>query len=770
LNGRRFDLLLPFSWVELTPGAALKLVAVASEEDSLRLWAAMPDKNPLNSEQVLHPLAAGRDLSSYALTQYYDWPALSDGLLPNAGQYAGNDLQLSVTPVQDGTAVQYLGSDLLDLLAPGTQLDADLDGTADALLPFDAQPFPLYDGQMVTYTIHYANSGPEMAVNVQMMAEAFGALHFGGGSDTTVVNIGDVGPGISSTVTFNGWIDAALDGDAAELTAVFSDDVRGDFEWAWILHRVDTAAPTELRIDAPITYVQPLTQSVYGVVSDTSGIDSITLEIRTQPGGDVTTMNCPDGNNDGQWQCLWQPGPLDGLTHIELRAQATDLFGNTGPWTPWKALLVDTAAPVIGLDSAVELALADGFLAPDELVISGTLQDDSAAYQVGFCLESELEGRDCSSLSVQPGTSPTGTWRYDMAAIQNGDGITHTLILTGYDGVGNSSESISRTYRLDTVAPILTVTSAISEVVLGDYPLVGPPVLTGEAQDGGGLGDVTVRMEDEEGEFSWQTAVISGTEWSFTPQLTAPGQYTLTVEGYDLAGNAGATGSYPLHVIASADLQLHKSGPAEAVFSGPITYTLVYTNAGLVPVAGAVVTDIVPAEVVSATFTANPPVTATGGADFVWELPTLPPGASGTITLTGWVDPNLSGEVTITNTAVISTNTVLDIQPENNSSTVVTAAADQAISGLTIYHDGPTELGMTTTFTAVVTGGTNISYTWDFGDGSTATGPVVNHVYASTGTYTVTVTAVNPVSSVQVETIVVVIQPDYILYIPIVEK
>jgi PKD repeat protein len=77
---------------------------------------------------------------------------------------------------------------------------------------------------------------------------------------------------------------------------------------------------------------------------------------------------------------------------------------------------------------------------------------------------------------------------------------------------------------------------------------------------------------------------------------------------------------------------------------------------------------------------------------------------------------------------------------------------------------------MTTTFTAVVTGGTNISYTWDFGDGSTATGPVVNHVYASTGTYTVTVTAVNPVSSVQVETIVVVIQPDYILYIPIVEK
>jgi PKD repeat protein len=77
---------------------------------------------------------------------------------------------------------------------------------------------------------------------------------------------------------------------------------------------------------------------------------------------------------------------------------------------------------------------------------------------------------------------------------------------------------------------------------------------------------------------------------------------------------------------------------------------------------------------------------------------------------------------------------------------------------------------MTTTFTAVVTGGTNISYTWDFGDGSTAVGPIVSHVYADSGTYTVTVTAVNPVSTVQTETVIVVIEPVYILYIPIVEK
>jgi uncharacterized repeat protein (TIGR01451 family) len=621
---------------------------------------------------------------------------------------------------------------------------------------------------MVTYTIHFANNGPETATNVQMTAEAFGALHFGGGANTTQIDIGDVGAGISGTVTFNAWVDAALDGDAAEITAVFSDEVHGEFEWVWLLHRVDSAAPTGLAINAPIAWVQPVTQSVHGVVSDTSGIETITLEVRTQPGGAITVINCPDGNNDGLWQCLWNPGPLDGLTNIELRAKATDLFGHVGPWTTWKNLLVDTNAPVIALNSDVDLALADGFLSPNELVISGTLQDDLAAYQVGFCLESEIEGEDCLTLSVQPGTSPTGSWLYDMASFQNGDGITQTMTLIGRDGVGNLSEPISRTYRLDTVAPTITVTAAISEVVLGDYPLVGPPILTGDSQDGGGLGEVYVRMEAESGDFSWQTAVISGTEWHFTPQLTSAGQFTLTVEGYDLAGNAGVTGSYPLNVIASADLQIHKSGPTEAAFGEPITYTLTYTNAGLVTVAGAVLTDIIPAEIINVTIEASPPVTPTGGTDYVWQLPTLPPGASGTIVVTGIVDPNLTSETTITNTAEIHANTILDTQLDNNSSSVVTVAAEEAISGLIAFNDGPTPLGMTTTFTAVINSGTNVTYTWDFGDGSMATGPIANHVYASAGTYMVTVTAVNSVSSSQAETIAVVIEPAYILYFPFV--
>jgi PKD repeat protein len=59
-----------------------------------------------------------------------------------------------------------------------------------------------------------------------------------------------------------------------------------------------------------------------------------------------------------------------------------------------------------------------------------------------------------------------------------------------------------------------------------------------------------------------------------------------------------------------------------------------------------------------------------------------------------------------------------------------------------------------------------VSYTWDLGDGNTAVGPLVSHTYEAAGTYTATVTAVNSVSSQQAETVGVVEQAAYQLYLP----
>jgi hypothetical protein len=54
------------------------------------------------------------------------------------------------------------------------------------------------------------------------------------------------------------------------------------------------------------------------------------------------------------------------------------------------------------------------------------------------------------------------------------------------------------------------------------------------------------------------------------------------------------------------------------------------------------------------------------------------------------------------------------------------------------------ERGYTVTLTATVGAGTNVGYTWAFGDGATGSGAVVTHTYAGTGNYTAVVTASNP--------------------------
>ena len=95
------------------------------------------------------------------------------------------------------------------------------------------------------------------------------------------------------------------------------------------------------------------------------------------------------------------------------------------------------------------------------------------------------------------------------------------------------------------------------------------------------------------------------------------------------------------------------------------------------------------------------------------------------------------------------------------------AAVDTPISGLRADNDGPTLLGMPTQFTATFTSGTNVSYTWDFGDGQSGSGASVAHQYGSPGAYFVELTASNAVSQEKANTIVIVAQQLTRTYLPL---
>ena len=88
--------------------------------------------------------------------------------------------------------------------------------------------------------------------------------------------------------------------------------------------------------------------------------------------------------------------------------------------------------------------------------------------------------------------------------------------------------------------------------------------------------------------------------------------------------------------------------------------------------------------------------------------------------------------------------------------TVVITVSDSAITGLSATSNSPTVLGQSTAFTATISAGSNVTYTWGFGDGGTGIGATISHTYTVAGSYTATVTATNSLGSVQAQTVVTV--------------
>jgi parallel beta-helix repeat protein len=80
----------------------------------------------------------------------------------------------------------------------------------------------------------------------------------------------------------------------------------------------------------------------------------------------------------------------------------------------------------------------------------------------------------------------------------------------------------------------------------------------------------------------------------------------------------------------------------------------------------------------------------------------------------------------------------------------------EPIAGLTATNDSPTPLGIATTLTATVTAGTDVAYTWAFGDGATDSGAVVRHTYPAVDIYTATIIASNLVSVLTATTTVTI--------------
>lgn len=85
------------------------------------------------------------------------------------------------------------------------------------------------------------------------------------------------------------------------------------------------------------------------------------------------------------------------------------------------------------------------------------------------------------------------------------------------------------------------------------------------------------------------------------------------------------------------------------------------------------------------------------------------------------------------------------------TATAVVTVTDRPVTNLRAVNDSPTTVGHVTMFVATAEG-SNLSYTWNFGDGEIAAGQVTTHIYVLSGTYTAVVTASNGSGSITATT------------------
>jgi uncharacterized repeat protein (TIGR01451 family) len=210
-------------------------------------------------------------------------------------------------------------------------------------------------------------------------------------------------------------------------------------------------------------------------------------------------------------------------------------------------------------------------------------------------------------------------------------------------------------------------------------------------------------------------------------------------------------GDPAVQLNAPATLELGGQDDPDPVTLGePLTYTLAYTVSGAARARGLTLVDTLPSALVYQS--ASPPPSSIYARTLTWNLGDTPAGTY-TVTVTALVGTTgLAHGQEIQNQARL-----YDAIGGDQTVQIETTLHDAPIVGLSASNDSSTELGNPTALSAGVASGTNVVYTWDFGDGAPSqSGTPVQHTYPAIGTYIAQITAANGVSSLATTTVVTI--------------
>jgi PKD repeat protein len=344
------------------------------------------------------------------------------------------------------------------------------------------------------------------------------------------------------------------------------------------------------------------------------------------------------------------------------------------------------------------------------------------------------------SVNNGPWHDATGTVAWSSLAAPATGATTLLLEARATDVYGLQSPEVPLLLAVDSTVP--TVTLQLDSVLGGNYA-----VLDGATRDPLPVGSLVtaVDVQLDSTEAAWQPATISQIptgitqDWSWVWALPAEDNvpHTVRVRASDLVGNLGYSSWLPCKVDSIAPVvttthvvtQVYATGEGDmalaamtSVLSGSVTdgsglesiWVRIYDDWGNVY---------------------TEPVTLVGD---LWDYQFQTEGAA-------------SGLYRLRVEAIDNAGNGVLYGPYELE------VEEQPIAGLQAESNAPKAVNASVSLTATLTAGSNVTYTWAFGDGANGSGRTTTHSYAAAGTYTATVVARNSVSQLT-DTVAVLIE------------
>ena len=435
------------------------------------------------------------------------WSATPSPALPD-GTYTARAEQ---TDAAGNTGTSTARTFTVDTSAPAVGLDHPADGSATA----DATP--TFDGTGGTAS----GDGSTVTIKVYGGTAATGTPLY---TFTSTAGSG----GAWSTAPSTPLADGTYTAQAEQ-----SDSAGNTGRSATRTFTIDTTAPTVTLAHPAAGALVAAATSFDGTASTAAG-DSATVTVKIYSGGSASgtpARTLTATASGGSWSVALGSGLADGT--YTAQAEQSDSAGNTGK-SAARTFTVDSIAPAVTLTGPAAGSTTND-ATPAFSGAAGTAPGDSPAVTVKLYSGSSASGTPVGTLTA---TAAGGSWSVTPGA-NLADG-TYTAQAEQSDTAGNTGKSAARTFTVDSIAPVPSITSPAQGATSDDQTVT----ISGSA--GSGAGDattVTVKIFNASGAQvqSIDGARASDGSWSVVTQTLPVGSYTARAQQSDAAGNTGTS-------------------------------------------------------------------------------------------------------------------------------------------------------------------------------------------------------------------------------------